>query len=85
MYKDGTACIEWESTSLAGEGASEPSTSTPGSASHTMSFGFQNGKMRLVRVATALQLADILTKGLQCPQWKACVKGILGRTIITTT
>ncbi len=88
MYKDGTACIEWETTSLAGEGVSGPSTLTPGSASHTRSFGFQNGKMRLVRGATALQLADILTtrKGLHYPQWKACVEGILlslaGRSLL---
>ncbi len=36
--------------------------------------------MLLVRGPTASQLADIFTKGLCYPQWKACVEGILGRT-----
>ncbi len=44
----------------------------------------QNGKMRLVQVATAFQLADIFRKGLHYPQWKACVEGILGKTIALT-
>ena len=35
----------------------------------------QNGEMRLIKVATKLQLADILTKGLHLPQVTACVDG----------
>jgi hypothetical protein len=45
----------------------------------------QMGKMRLVQVPTALQLADILTKGLHYPQWKACVEGILGGTVVRSS
>jgi hypothetical protein len=41
--------------------------------------------MRLVRVATASQLADIFTKGLHYPQREACVEGILGRTLALTS
>ena len=44
----------------------------------------QNGEMRLVRVPTSSQLADILTKGLHYPQWQACVEGILSKTVRTT-
>ena len=44
----------------------------------------QNGGMLLVRVPTASQLAGILTKGLHCPQWQACVEGILGKTFEPT-
>jgi hypothetical protein len=45
----------------------------------------QNGHMKLIRVATSQQLADILTKSLHFPQWQACVAGILGKKIVTTT
>jgi hypothetical protein len=41
--------------------------------------------MKLIRVATSQQLADILTKPLHFPQWQACVAGILGKKVITTT
>ncbi len=44
----------------------------------------QNGQMKLIRVATANQLADILTKPLHFPQWQACVAGILNKMIVTT-
>ncbi len=40
----------------------------------------QNGQILLVRVSTASQLVDIFTKGLHCPHWQTCVKGILGKT-----
>ncbi len=43
-----------------------------------------NGKMRLVQVATASQLADTLTEGLHPPQWKACVEGILGKMLYSS-
>ncbi len=45
----------------------------------------QNGHMKLIRVATANQLEDILTKQLHFPQWQACVDDILGKKIVTTT
>ena len=40
--------------------------------------------MRLVRVPTARasQLADVFTKAVHYPHWKACVEGILGKSII---
>ncbi len=36
--------------------------------------------MKLIKVSTTLQLADILTKGLHLPLFKflACVNGVLG-------
>ncbi len=47
----------------------------------------QNGHMKRIRVATSQQLADVLTKPLHFPQWhwQACVAGILGKKIVTTT
>jgi hypothetical protein len=41
--------------------------------------------MKLVRVATSQQLADILTKPLHSTQWQVCVAGILGKKTVTTT
>jgi hypothetical protein len=38
--------------------------------------------MRLIRVSTSRQFADILTKGLHQPQWKTCVEGILHAPLI---
>ena len=39
-----------------------------------------NGEMKLIKVSTTSQLADILTKGLHLhqPQFLACVNGVLG-------
>ncbi len=45
----------------------------------------QNGHTKPIRVATSQPLADILTKPLHFPQWQACVAGILGKKIVTTT
>ncbi len=36
-----------------------------------------NGHLCLVRVDTSEQLADIFTKGLHAPAWKACISMIL--------
>ena len=44
----------------------------------------QNGHMKLIRVSTTSQLADILTKPLHFPQFLACVAGILGQKKTTT-
>ena len=40
----------------------------------------QNGQMRLVKVPTSAQMADILTKGLHLQQVLACVDGLLQRS-----
>jgi hypothetical protein len=38
----------------------------------------RNGVMKLIKVSTTSQLADILTKGLHLPQFLACVNCVLG-------
>ncbi len=38
----------------------------------------RNGEMKLIKVLTTSQLADIRTKGLHLPQILACVNGVLG-------
>ena len=37
----------------------------------------QNGHMRLYKIATEFQLADILTKALQVHQFESCLHGLL--------
>ena len=44
----------------------------------------QNGQVRLVKVLTAAQMADILTKGLHLPQVLVCVYGLLQRSTART-
>ncbi len=41
--------------------------------------------MRLVKVPTASQMADILTKGLHLPQVLACVDGLLHKRSTSST
>jgi hypothetical protein len=45
----------------------------------------QNGEMRLVKVPTEQQLADIQTKGMHLQQVLACIDGLLGRKSTTST
>ncbi len=76
VYEDNTACIEWGNNVIGGwERATHIDI-----RQHLAHKVIQNGEMLLVSVPTASQLADIFTKGLQYPQWQACVEGILGRT-----
>ncbi len=44
---------------------------------HFAHEAIQNGHLRLVRVDTSEQLADIFTKGLHAAAWKACISKIL--------
>ena len=78
MFEDNTACIEWGNNVIGGRERAKHIDILK----HFAHEVIQNGKMRLVQVATALQLADVFTKALHYPQWKACVEGILCKSII---
>ncbi len=80
VYEDNTACIEWGNNIIGGlERAKHIDIRR-----HFAHEVIQNGGMRLVRVPTSSQLADILTKGLHYPQWQACVEGILRNKVRST-
>ena len=80
VYELNTACIEWGNHVIGGrERANHIDI-----RKHFAHEVIQNGKMTLVRVPTASQLADILTKPLHFPQWQACVAGILYKKVTTT-
>ncbi len=72
VYEDNTTCITWGNNIIGGR------------AKHINirnHFGHEvirNGEIKLIKVSTTSQLADILTKGLHLPQFLACVNGVLG-------
>jgi hypothetical protein len=81
VYEDNTACIEWGNNVIGGRERAKHIDIRK----HFAHEVIQNGHMKLIRVATSQQLADILTKPLPFPLWQACVAGILGKKVITTT
>jgi hypothetical protein len=79
VYEDSTACIEWGNNIIGGRECAKHIDIRR----HFAHEVIQNCEMRLVRVSTSSQLADI-TKGLHYPQWQACVEGILSKKVRST-
>jgi hypothetical protein len=75
VYEDNSACIEWGNNVIGGRERAKHIEIRK----HFAHEVIQNGAMRLVKVTTSTQLADILTKGLHLPQVQMGVEGILGR------
>ena len=73
IYEDKTACIEWGNNIISGRERAKHIDIRK----HFAHEVIQNGQMLLVKVPTASQMADILTKGLHLPQVLACVDGLL--------
>ncbi len=80
MFEDNTACIEWGNNINGGRERAKH-IDIRKRFDHEV---IQNGEMRLVRVPTSSQLADILTKGLHYPLWQVCVEGILSKKVRST-
>ena len=80
VFEDNTACIEWGNNVIGGRERAKHIDVRK----HFAHEVIQNGKMRLVRVPTASQLADVFTTALHYPQWKACVEGILHCVIVNS-
>jgi hypothetical protein len=76
--KDNNVCIEWGNNVMGGRERAKHIDIRK----HFAHEVIQNGEMRLIKVPTAHQLADILTKGLHLPQVLACVDRLLGRKSI---
>ena len=81
MYEDNTVCIEWRNHVTGGRERAKHIDIRKHFAHEVV----QNGQMLLVHVATESQIADVLTKPLHFPQWRACVEGILGKSLTVTT
>ena len=80
VYEDNTACIEWGNNVIGGRERAKHIDIRK----HFAHEVIQNGQMRLVKVPTSAQMADILTKGLHLPQVLACVDGLLQRSTTRT-
>ena len=75
IHEDNSAFIEWGNNVIGGRQRAKHIDILK----HFAHEVIQNGAMRLIKVSTSAQLADILTKGLHLPQVQMCVEGILGR------
>jgi hypothetical protein len=73
VYKDNTACIEWGYHKI---GRCER-TRHVDIRKHFAHEVIQNQHMRLVRVSTNDQLANIFTKAVPLPHFKSCVEGLM--------
>jgi hypothetical protein len=75
IHEDNNACIEWGNNVIGGRERAKHIDIRK----HFAHEVIQNGHIRLVRVDTANQLADVFTKSLQPAQFAACMSGILRR------
>lgn len=75
VYEDNNACIEWSNNVIGGRERAKHIDIRK----HFAHEAIQNGHLRLVRVDTTDQLADVFTKSLQPRLHAACIEGILGR------
>jgi hypothetical protein len=75
VYEDNTACIEWTNNVIGGRERAKHIDIRK----HFAHEAVQLGHLRLIRVATTEQLADVFTKSLQSRLHAACIGGILGR------
>ena len=73
MYEDNAACIEWGNHVIGGRERAKHIDIRKNFAHETI----QNRQMRLIKVETSSQLADIFTKPLQLQQYIACRDGLL--------
>ncbi len=76
MFEDNTACIKWANHVIWGRERAKHIDIRK----HFAHEAVQNGHMRLYKIATEFQLADILTKALQLHQLESCLHRLLGDT-----
>ncbi len=74
VYEDNTACIEWENHIISGRERAKHIDIRK----HFAHEAIQNHHMRLIRVPTDDQLADIVSKALPFPQFERCLMGLMG-------
>ena len=73
VYEDNTACIEWGNHVIGGRERAKHIDIRK----HFAHEVIQRQEMRLIKVDTSLQLANIFTKPLPYPQFLECLQGIL--------
>jgi hypothetical protein len=73
LYEDNNACIEWANNIIGGRERAKHIDLRK----HFAHEVIQNRKMRLIKVDTSEQLADVFIKALPYPRFKTCIQGIL--------
>jgi hypothetical protein len=73
LMEDNTACIKWASHVIGGRERAKHMDI----CKHFTHEAVKNGHMRMYKIATEFQLADILTKALQLHQFESCLHGLL--------
>jgi hypothetical protein len=76
MYEDNNTCIEWANNVIGGRERAKHIDLRK----HFAHEKIREGHIRLIRVDTTDQLADVFTKSLQPPPFARCMSGILRRT-----
>ena len=74
VFEDNTACIEWSNHVMGGRERAKHIDIRK----HFAHEAVQNGHMRLYKISTEYQLADLLTKGLQLAQFEKGLYSLLG-------
>jgi hypothetical protein len=74
VYEDNTACIEWGNHVIGGRECAKHIALSK----HFVHETIQNRMMRMTKIDTSKQIADIFTKPLAYAQFIVCVRGILG-------
>ena len=74
VFEDNTACIEWSNHVMGGRERAKHIDIRK----HFAHEAVQNGHMRLYKISTEHQLADLLTKGLQLAQFEKGLYSLLG-------
>lgn len=74
VFEDNTTCIEWSNHVMGGRERAEHIDIRK----HFAHEAVQNGHMRLYKIPTEYQLADLLTKGLQLAQFEKGLYSLLG-------
>ena len=75
VFEDNTACIERANHVIGGR--EHANLKHIDIRKHFAHEAVQNGHMRLYKISTEFQLADILTKALQVHQFESCLHGLL--------
>ncbi len=78
VYEDNTACIEWGNHIIGGRERAKVAAKHIDIRKHFAHEAIQNRHMRLIRVWTDEQLADIFTRALPFPQFEKCLMGLMG-------
>ena len=77
VYEDNTACIEWSNHVIGGRERAKHIDLRKYYAHEAV----QNGYLRLIKIDTANQLADVFTKSLHPRPFASCISGLHGRRV----